>query len=168
MYGLWNLENPTDVLICFPDIYYFFLKNNFGLEFLQGMFLCRTKLRRALFTFAKSYRPIRSVIEDWDSGFYTTDSRIQVKDSGLLVGGNWIPDYNRLLDFRFTEIDSGFQSPGVQIPQEEIFTFRIPWQNLYPESSENLEVLLVTKASDFAIFCPQSFLHKSLNNQEKV
>ena len=38
----------------------------------------------------------------------------------------------------------------------------------FSQSSENLEVFVVTKASDFAIFCPQSFLHKSLNNPQKV
>ena len=37
----------------------------------------------------------------------------------------------------------------------------------FSQSSENLEVFVVTKASDFAIFCLQSFLHKSLNNQER-
>ena len=34
--------------------------------------------------------------------------------------------------------------------------------------TQSLEVFVVTKASDFAIFCLQSLLHKSLNNQEKV
>ena len=41
-----------------------------------------------------------------------TQARFNTMDSGSLVRGSGIPDFNRKRDSRFLELDYGFQSPG--------------------------------------------------------
>ena len=152
-FGIWKIP----LMSCYACwTFIIILKNNFGSDFLQGVFLCGTKVRRALFTFAKSYRPMLG--KYWlkiPSKGFRTPCRWKL-DSGLqsLAG----------LQVRFRIPKSRW---GAYIPQEKIFTFWIPWHNLYPESSGNLEVFVVTKAGDLAIFCLQSLPHKSLKQSRK-
>ena len=56
-----------------------------------------------------------------DSGFHAVESKFQVLNFGFLVSGTWIPDFNRLRDSEFLELNSGFPSSGFKIPQEQIF-----------------------------------------------
>ena len=55
-----------------------------------------------------------------NSGFLVVDSGFQILDSGSFSKGTLIPDSNRLLDSKFLELYSGFQSPGFQIPKEKV------------------------------------------------
>ena len=54
----------------------------------------------------------------------------------LRVSGTWILDSNRLRDFGFRKLYSGFQSPGFWIPQSKFHPFRILQAKIFrtPES----------------------------------
>ena len=62
-----------------------------------------------------------------NSGSHAWDSGFQVLGSGFIVSGTWIPDSNRDRDSVILELNFGFQSPGVRIPQVKIS--RIPDSN---------------------------------------
>ena len=56
-----------------------------------------------------------------DSGYHAVDFGFQELDSLFFDGETWIPDSSRELDSGFSELFSGFQSPGFQIPQVKIY-----------------------------------------------
>ena len=62
------------------------------------------------------------------SGFHAVDSGLTVLDSRLLFSGTWTPDSNRFSgrDSGFLQLNTGFQSPGIRIPQERFRKVRIP------------------------------------------
>ena len=67
-----------------------------------------------------------------DSGFHAVESKFHILNIGYLVIEAWIPDFNRQRDSKFLELNSGFPSPGVSIPQEQILGwFWIP-QTKFP------------------------------------
>ena len=79
----------------------------------------------------RTTRSLRSGLCKWEaplnSGSHAWDSGFQVLGSGFIVSGTWIPDSNRDRDSVILELNFGFQSPGVRIPQVKIS--RIPDSN---------------------------------------
>ena len=56
----------------------------------------------------------------------------------ILVRGTWIPDFNILRNSGFRELNSGFQSPGYRIPQQNLVGFRNRFHLVYRASKRTL------------------------------
>lgn len=107
-FGIWKIPLMS-FYACWTFI--IILKNNFGSDFLQGVFLFGTKVRRALFTFAKSYCPMLG--KYW----------LKIPSKGFRTPCRW-------------KLDSGLQSlAGLQV------RFRIPKSRSLHSTRKNFHIL---------------------------